>query len=107
MNLSYSKFRKISSLLIKNEVLRDSLQDLLEGKEVGITELGLLDLLEEAELDTQIIEILTDSNTDDISAEEGIKILLDFFLSIKNSFQSLRKLLLSLGFNLQAKTNTV
>ena len=107
MNLSYSNFRKISSLLIKNEVLRDSLQDLLEGKEVGITELGLLDLLEEAELDTQIIEILTDSNTDDISAEEGIKILLDFFLSIKNSFQSLRKLLLSLGFNLQAKTSTV
>jgi len=107
MKLSYSKFRKIGSLLIKNEILRDSLQDLLEGKEVGITELGLLDMLEKAELDIQIIEILTDSNYEDISAEEGMKILLDFFLSIKNSFQSLKKLLLSLGFNLQAKTSTV
>ncbi len=106
MNVSYSKFRKIISLFVKNEVLRDSLEKLLTGKSISMTELELLELIDQAGIDSQVIEILTDKKPESLSAEEGLKVLLDFFLNTKNSFQNLEKQLLSLGLKLQADKTT-
>ena len=107
MELSYYKLRKILSFVLKNEVLRKTLEDMLSGKEVKITEMGLLDLLESANLDIQIIEILTEKKADKLTAEEGLEVLAGFFTNIAGSYQSFQKLLSSFGFQLQTKTNTV
>jgi len=106
MNLTYAKLRKVLSLFLKNSVLRDGMKELIEGKEKELDELGFLDLLDKSQVDVELLEILTEQEASDVSAEDAIGVFADFFCSIKASWQKLKPLLSSLGLKVEAELTT-
>jgi hypothetical protein len=106
MNLTYAKLRKVLSLFLKNPILRDGIQELISGKEKELDELGFLDLLDKSQVDVELLEILTEKKTGEISAEEAIGVFADFFCSIKASWQKLKPLLSGLGLRVESKLTT-
>lgn len=107
MNLTYSKLRKVLSLFLKNPILRESIKELIEGKEQELDEIGFLDLLDKSQVDLEILEILTERKASDIPADEAIKVFADFFFSIKASWQKLKPLLSSLGLKAEAELTSI
>jgi hypothetical protein len=99
VNLSYAKLRKCLAVFLKNKVLREKLEGLIAGKEQEISVLGLMDLLDESEADTEIIEILTGKKASEIEADEAVGVISDFFLSMQRSLERLRPMLSSIGLS--------
>ena len=99
--LSYAKLRRVLSVFLSNQILRTELDNMLSGKE--ITELSFLDIIFESKADVEILNILTDGNSDDIPADEAIEVFTDFFLTIKASWQKLKPLLSSLGLKVETE----
>lgn len=106
MVLTYSKLRKVLSILLQNKALRESLVELLSGREKELDELGFLDLLEDSKADLEILEILTEHKVEDIPAEEALGVFADFFCSIKNSWERFKPVLSSLGLRVEADVVT-
>lgn len=106
MILTYSKLRKVLSILLQNKTLRESLVELLSGKEKELDELAFLDLLEDSKADLQILEILTEQKVEDIPAEEALGVFADFFCSIKSSWERFKPVLSSLGLRVEADVVT-
>ena len=99
--LSYAKLRRVLSVFLSNQILRTELDNMLSGKE--ITELSFLDIIFESKADVEILNILTDGNSDDIPADEAIEVFTDFFLTIKASWQKFKNLLSDLGLKAQVE----
>jgi len=106
MNLTYGKLRKVLSVFLKNEKLREALKGMLNRNEIEITELEFLDLLEASKVDVEILEILTGKKVESLSAEDAIGVFADFFCSITSSWQKFKPLLSSLGLKVEATVKT-
>lgn len=103
MDLSYAKLRRVLSVCLKNQTFRLFIEELINNNASEISELELLDLLDESEADLEVLEILTDKSPETIPPEQAIDTFRNFFCSMKNSWKRLQPLLEDLGLKVQAE----
>ncbi|MDD3535163.1 MAG: hypothetical protein PHC50_03340 [Candidatus Cloacimonetes bacterium] len=81
ITLPYTKLREILGAIIAAEPIRTSFADLLSGS-LNLTEIQLIDLIYQSQIDARIIEILG-QDPESIDAIAGLELILSFFAYMK------------------------
>lgn len=82
--MNYKQFRTIMSLVIKSGVFSMKLEDFISGKALQLSIGEMLQAILDSEVDEKIIKILTGKEAEDLSPEEAIGELHNFFVYIKS-----------------------
>ena len=78
-SLTYAKLRAILALAVSNDTLRLKISDLLSGRGTNLTEIELVELIVESEVDKDLIRILSGKDPDAMDALEGLEYISSFF----------------------------
>ena len=100
--LSYAQLREILALVVSNGTLRLKLADLLQGKAANLTEVELLDLIVQSEVDKDLIRILSNKDPDAMDALEGLEYISSFFAYTRANSARLTTWLANIGLRAQA-----
>lgn len=103
INLTYSKLRQILALSVQNQAIRISLEALLCGDSIQISEADLIKLIADSEIDKDLIRILSDSDPDTMDAIEALEYIAAFFAYIRANKVRFSSWLASIGFPAPAK----
>lgn len=95
--LTYDQLRRILALCIDNGVIKAKLEDLLAGALVNITELELMEILKDSEIDLDMIRILSGKDPEEMDAMEGLEYISDFFAYMRANGAKLAGWLGSIG----------
>jgi hypothetical protein len=106
MKLCYGQLRAILGLALENGRIKARFEDFLTGKLVNLSELELLELVRESEVDLELLRILTGSDPAEIDAVEALETIAVFFAYWRASKPRLQGWLGSLGFAVEGKTTT-
>lgn len=88
-------------LAVSNQTIRMKLSDFLGGKMTKISEIELMDLIYESQIDTELIRILSGKDPDTIEAFEGIEYITAFFAYFASNKPRFSALLASIGYQVQ------
>lgn len=100
--LTYNQLRQILALTMSNSKLKASIGDFLSGKLTDMTEVDLIDMIYQSEVDKEVIGILANRNADEMDAIEAMEYISDFFGYIRANKAKFNGWLASLGLNLTA-----
>lgn len=81
--LPYAKLRKILALAVNNDAIHTSLEALLAGSAVHVSDADLIKLIYDSEIDKELIRILSDSDPDSLDAFDALEYIADFFAYIR------------------------
>ena len=104
--LSYKQLRQILSLTISNQTLKAKLEDFLSGKLTKVSEVELLELISQSEVDKELIRIIAEREPDDMDAIEALEYISAFFVYIRANSERFKGWLGSLGLAVKAYPNT-
>lgn len=98
ISLPYAKLRKILALAVNNDAIHTSLEALLAGSAVQVSDADLIKLICDSEIDKELIRILADSDPDTMDAIEALEYIADFFAYIRANKVRFSSWLASIGF---------
>lgn len=104
--LSYAQLRKILGIGLANGTIRGKLDDLLSGKLSGLSELEILELIQESEADVEMVRILSGQNPEELDAMEAMEYIAAFFGYIRANSARFNSWLGSLGLKLEKEPAT-
>ena len=106
--LSYKQLRQILCLTISNQTLKAKLEDFLSGKMTKVSEVELLELINESEADKELIRIISGSDPDEMDALVALEHISAFFVYIRASKERFSAWLGSFGLTVtsEAKPDT-
>ena len=104
--LSYKQLRQILSLTISNQTLKAKLEDFLSGKLTKVSEVELLELISQSEVDKELIRIIAEREPDDMDAIEALEYISAFFDYIRANSERFKGWLGSFGLAVTASPNT-
>ncbi len=105
MKLTYSKFREIMVLPLKNEGLKSTLESVFSNKDT-LTTTEFVKAIVNSKVDVAIIEILSGKKVKEIDAVEGGEVLSNFFIYLKNNKEKFMSLVGLFGFGAGVKKTT-
>jgi hypothetical protein len=105
MKLSYIKLRKVLTIFLKSKELRAIFDKLFSNGEISISEMEFVDMLAESSIDLEVLAVLSETEVENLSAEQAMELFSDFFISIKSSWKVFKDLFLNLGLKPEAKMN--
>jgi hypothetical protein len=104
--LSYNQFRQILSLTISNQTLKAKLEDFLSGKVTKVSEVEILQLISDSEVDKELIRIIAGKEPDEMDAIEALEYISAFFAYIRANSERFRSWLGSFGLAVKANPAT-
>lgn len=105
-NLSYSQLRQILSLTISNQTLKAKLEDFLSGKVTKVSEVEILQLISDSEVDKELIRIISNHDPDKMDALEALEYISTFFVYIRANSERFKGWLGSFGLAVKVQENT-
>lgn len=96
MKLTYTQLREILGILITSDPVRATLGELF-SKGKSISELEILDLIYQSNIDSQIIAILG-YDPETIDAIQGMEVILSFFAYIRGNSEKFSGFLSNFAF---------
>jgi len=104
--LSYSQLRQILSLTISNTTLKAKLEDFLSGKVTKVSEVELLELISQSEVDKELIRIISGREPEAMDAIEALEYISAFFVYIRANSERFKGWLGSFGLAVKASPTT-
>jgi len=104
--LTYNQLRQILGLTISNGTLKAKLQDFLSGKLTKVSEVELLELIQNSEVDKDLIRILSGQDPEQMDAVEALEYISSFFVYIRASREKCKDWLGNLGLAVATAKNT-
>jgi hypothetical protein len=104
--LSYSQLRQILCLTNSNTTLKAKLEDFLSGKVTKVSEVEILQLISDSEVDKELICIISSQDPDKMDALEALEHISAFFVYIRASKERFSIWLGSFGLAVTASPNT-
>lgn len=95
--LSYAQLRAILALAVTNDLAKGKLSDLLSGGMANISEIDLLSMIAESQVDMEMIRILSGRDPETMDALAGLEYISDFFAYIRANKDKFKGWLGSLG----------
>lgn len=106
LTLTYHQLRSILAITVTNGTIRATLEDLIAGKELHITELDFVDLIIASGADTQLLEIISGQDPALIDALDAMEYVAAFFTYIKSNSAKFSAMLASFGYQAAASAQT-
>lgn len=106
VKLSYNQLRRIMAIAISNKTIKAKIGDFLGGKLTNISELELLELINESEADKELIGIISGKDPEKLDALEGLEYIAAFFGYIRANKAKYKGWLASLGLAVASGENT-
>ncbi|MFA6977382.1 MAG: hypothetical protein WC194_11790 [Mesotoga sp.] len=104
--LSYSQLRQILSLTISNQTLKAKLEDFLSGKVTKVSEVEILQLISDSEVDKELIRIISGKEPEAMDAIEALEYISAFFVYIRANSERFKGWLGSFGLAVKASPAT-
>jgi len=99
-------FDRIRSLTISNQTLKAKLEDFLSGKVTKVSEVEILQLISDSEVDKELIRIISNQDPDNMDAIEALEYIPAFFVYIRANKERFARWLGSFGLAVTASPNT-
>ena len=100
--LSYKQLRQILSLTISNQTLKAKLEDFLSGKVIKVSEIEILQLISDSEVDKELIRIIAEREPEEMDAIEALEYISAFFVYIRANSERFKGWLGSFGLAVKA-----
>ena len=107
ITLTYSQLRSILCLAVENTTLKGFLQQLISGDISAFSELQLLEIIAAAQVDLDIIRIVSGKDPATLDAIEAMEVISSFFAYIRANSEKYLSWLGSLGLALPNQADRV
>ena len=104
--LSYKQLRQILSLTISNQTLKAKLEDFLSGKVIKVSEIEILQLISDSEVDKELIRIIAEREPEEMDAIEALEYISAFFVYIRANSERFKGWLGSFGLAVKTSPAT-
>ena len=101
--LTYAQLRAILALVVSNDTMRLKLSDLFSGQGAAFTEIELIELIVQSEVDKDLIRIISGRDPDSMDALEGLEYISAFFSYMRANNEKLTAWLANTGLLPKAK----